>query len=86
MHKQINSGYIIQKQLNTSSHMLAVYKSMATEVGVQRHMAVAITPDSVMCTCLARVTCMIKPFGTMAGEGWLPFKPCRTKPCTNEAS
>ena len=58
----------MQKLLNTSSHMLAVYKSMATEVVVQRHMAVAITPDSVMCTCLARVTCMIKPFGTMAGR------------------
>jgi hypothetical protein len=35
-----------------SSHMLVVYESMATEVGVQCH-AVAITTDSVMCTCLA---------------------------------
>jgi Na+-transporting NADH:ubiquinone oxidoreductase subunit NqrD len=49
--------------------MLVVYEPMATEVvGVCSGMAVAITTDSVMCTCLARVTCMIKPFGAMAGR------------------
>jgi hypothetical protein len=78
------------KTISVSRHMLVVYGSMATteeEVGVQRH-AVAITTDSVMCTCLAWVTCMIKPFGTMAGDGCRVVASVRSSHAcrTNEAS